>query len=69
MYLPISMDPDRCWPPYGVGPPVLPFLTCEKRGTQGWREEERDGGIGVRGERGICGQRDGEGNERMDEEI
>lgn len=30
-YLPISVDPDRCWLPYGAGPPGLPFLTCEER--------------------------------------
>lgn len=48
MYLPISVDPDRCWPPYGAGPPVPPFLTCEKREAQGRREEERDEGIKTR---------------------
>lgn len=30
IYLPISVDPDRCWPPNETGPPVLPFLTCEE---------------------------------------
>lgn len=44
MYLPISVDPDRYWFPYGAGPPVLPFLTCEEV-TDG------DGGIEIRGER------------------
>lgn len=39
MYLLVSVDPDRCWLPYGVGPPVLPFLTCEKKRKQGWRWE------------------------------
>lgn len=39
-----------------------PFLTCEKRGTQGWREGDRDGGTEVTGER--CVDKDGEGNDR-----
>lgn len=41
MYLPISVEPDRCWLPYGVGPPVLPFLTCEEMGRQDWTERRQ----------------------------
>lgn len=41
-YLPVSVDPDRCWLPYCTGAPVLPFLTCEKRDT-GVREETKRG--------------------------
>lgn len=36
-YLPISVDPDRCWLPYCAGAPVLPFLTCGKK--KGYRSE------------------------------
>lgn len=40
-YLPISVDPDRCWLPYGAEAPVLPFLTCEEGMREGGREGER----------------------------